>query len=161
MIEALTSTSADWVLVIARLVLGIVFFAHGAQKVLGWFGGTGFNATLDVLTKQMRIPAPLAVLVISAEFLGGIGLIVGLLSRIAAIGIVLTMVGAIAMVNRRYGLFMDWYGNQKGNGYEYHLLAITLALIVIVKGAGAFSIDHVVYEHYTAPASAVQESTRR
>src|SRR5919108_1374544 len=159
MIEALTSTSADWVLTITRLVLGFIFFAHGAQKMLGWFGGAGFNATLQVFTKQLRIPGPLAVLVMSAELFGGLGLIVGLLSRIAAVGIILTMLGAIVMVHRRFGLFMDWYGSQRGHGIEYHLLALVLALIVTVKGAGAFSIDHVWYEHPNAQASAVQETT--
>ena len=147
MIEGLVRTSTGWVPAIARLVLGIIFFAHGAEKMLGWFGGAGFNATLQTLTKQLRIPAPIAVLVMSAELFGGLGLIVGLLSRIAAAGIVLTMLGAIAIVNRHYGLFMDWYGNRKGHGFEYHLLAIALAVVVIVKGAGAFSIDYLWYQH--------------
>ena len=157
MIEFLVSTRPDWVLTITRVILGIVFFAHGAQKMLGWFGGPGFNATLQTLTKQLRIPGPIAVLVISAEFFGGLGLIVGLLSRVAAAGIVLMLLGAIAMVHRRYGLFMDWYGNQKGHGFEYHLLAIALALVVIVKGAGAFSIDSIWYHHDIAQTSAQQQ----
>ena len=161
MIEGLVSTSADWVLTITRIVLGVVFFAHGAQKMLGWFGGPGFNATMQVLTKQLRIPGPIAVLVISAEFFGGLGLIVGLLSRIAAAGIVLMLLGAIAMVHRRYGLFMDWYGNQKGHGFEYHLLALALALVVIVNGAGAFSIDYLWSEHHITQTSALQQLTRR
>jgi putative oxidoreductase len=157
MIEVLVSTNPDWVLTIARLVIGVIFFAHGAQKVLGWYGGAGFSATLRILTVQLKLPAPIAVLVISAEFFGGLGLIVGLLSRIAALGILLAMLGAIAMVHFRYGLFMDWFGNQKGHGIEYHLLVIALAFVVIVKGAGAFSIDHVWYQHRNAQASAVQE----
>ena len=161
MIEALVSTNPDWVLTITRVVLGIVFFAHGAQKMLGWFGGPGFNATLQMLTKQLRIPGPLAVLVISAELFGGLGLIVGLLSRIAAAGIVLMLVGAVLMVHGRYGLFMNWYGNQKGHGFEYHLLAIALALAVIVNGAGAFSLDSLWYHHDIAQTSAQQQLTRR
>ena len=107
MIETLVSTNPDWVLTIARFTIGIIFFAHGAQMMLGWYGGQGFNATLQVLTKQLQISARLAVLVISAEFLGGLGLIVGLLSRIAAAAIAFTMLGAVAMAHRRYGLFMD------------------------------------------------------
>ena len=154
MMEVLLHTRPDWVLTIARLLLGIVFFAHGAEKMLGWFGGPGFHATLQTLTKQLRIPAPLAVLVMSAELFGGLGLIVGLLSRIAAVAIVLTMLGAIVIVNRRYGLFMDWYGNRKGHGFEYHLLAIALALVVIVKGGGAFSMDYLWYQHYAGHTSA-------
>jgi putative oxidoreductase len=161
MIEGLVRTTADWVPAIARLVLGIVFFAHGAAKMLGWFGGAGFNATLQTLNEQLRIPRPIAVLVISAELFGGLGLIVGLLSRIAAVGIVLTMLGAIVIVNRRYGLFMDWYGNRKGHGFEYHLLAIALALVVIIKGAGAFSLDYLWYQHYAGHTSAQQSIVRR
>ena len=157
MIETLVSTNSDWVLTIARFVIGIIFFAHGAQKMLGWYGGAGFSGTLKALISQLNLPAPLAVLVISAEFFGGLGLIVGLLSRIAALGILLAMLGAIAMVHFRYGLFMDWFGNQKGHGVEYHLLAIALALVVIVKGAGAFSIDRAWYQHRNAQASAVPE----
>jgi putative oxidoreductase len=159
-IEALLNTNPDWVLTIARLVLGIVFFAHGAQKLLGWYGGSGFNSTLQILTKQLRIPAPMAVLVISAEFFGGTGLIIGLLSRVAALGIALTMLGAIVMVNARHGLFMDWYRNRKGHGFEYHLLAITLAILVIIRGAGAFSVDRALYDHQTAQASTLEQIRR-
>src|SRR5436853_6275041 len=102
MIDLLLGTSSDWILTIARLVLGIVFFAHGAQKMLGWNGGSGFNPTLQVFTKQLRIPAPLAVLVRSAELFGGLGLAVGLLSRFAALGVVLTMIAAGALFHGVY-----------------------------------------------------------
>lgn len=161
MIELLVSTRPDLALTIARCTLGIVFFAHGAQKVLGWYGGPGFNATLQVLTTQLRMPAILAMLVMFAELFGGLGLVVGFLSRIAALGIALTMLGAVAMVHRRYGLFMNWYGNQERHGFEYHLLAMALAVVVIIKGGGAFSIDHSWYEHHTAEALALELTTRR
>jgi len=161
MIEMLVSTNPDWVLTIARFVIGIVFFAHGAQKMLGWYGGPGFSGTLRVLTVQLRLPAPLAVLAISAELFGGLGLILGLFSRIAALGILLAMLGAIATVHYRYGLFMDWHGSQKGHGFEYHLIVIALALVVIVKGAGAFSIDYLWYQRSIAGTSARQQITRR
>jgi putative oxidoreductase len=147
MIEVLLHTNADWVLTMTRLFLGVIFFAHGAQKMLGWFGGPGLHATLQTFTQHLRIPAPIAFLVLSAELFGGLGLIVGLLSRIDAVGIVLAMLGA-ATVHYRNGLFMDWYGNQKGHGIEYHLLAIALGLVVIFKGAGAFSMDYLWYQHY-------------
>ena len=161
MIETLVSTNPDWVLTIARLVIGIIFFAHGAQKLLGWYGGPGFSGTVKALTTQLKLPAPLAVLVISTEFFGGLGLIVGLLSRIAALAIFLAMLGAIAMVHFRYGLFMDWFGNQKGHGIEYHLIVMALALVVMVKGAGAFSMDYFLYQHNTAEALSQQQTTRR
>jgi putative oxidoreductase len=88
-----------------------------------------------------HIPAPFAFLAICAEFLGGIGLLLGLLGRVAAFGICCNMVVAIAMVHRHFGLFANWYGNQKGEGYEYHLLAIAIALAIMIKGSGAFSVD--------------------
>ena len=140
----LLSTSNDLTLAIARLVLGIVFFAHGAQKMLGWFGGYGFTGTMGFFTQKMGIPAPLAFLAICAEFFGGLGLIVGLLSRIAAFGIAVNMLVAIATVHVHNGFFMNWTGQQHGEGFEYHLLALALLLLVMVKGAGAASLDHLL-----------------
>jgi putative oxidoreductase len=142
-LRKLLSTPNDLTLTLVRLVLGIVFFAHGAQKMLGWFGGYGFHGTMGFFTHQ-GIPAPLAFLAICAEFFGGLGLIFGLLSRIAAFGIMVNMLVAIATVHRFNGFFMNWFGNQKGEGYEYHLLAIVLCLVVIIKGAGALSIDRAL-----------------
>jgi putative oxidoreductase len=142
--KRLLVTSNDGVLTLMRLVLGIVFFLHGAQKVLGWFGGFGFSGTMHAFTGMMHIPAPFAFLAILAEFLGGIGLTVGLLARVAAFGIAMNMVVAVAMVHLANGPFMNWYGNQKGEGYEYHLLAIVIALTIMVRGAGAFSVDRAL-----------------
>ena len=147
MIESLTLTHADWIVGIARIVLGIIFFGHGAQKMLGWYGGPGLASSMRTFTEQLHFPSTLAFLVIAGELFSGIGLIVGLFSRIAALIIALTMVGAIATVHFRFGLFLNWFGSQKGHGIEYHLLAIALALVVVVKGAGAFSVDRLVYEH--------------
>jgi putative oxidoreductase len=129
---------------LARLTLGLVMFPHGAQKALGWFGGYGFSGTMNFFTQQMHIPAPLAFLAIAAEFAGSIGLIVGCFSRVAAFGIATNMVVAILTVHQANGFFMNWFGNQKGEGYEYHLLAIGLALIVIIHGAGALSLDRLI-----------------
>src|SRR3981081_1874023 len=128
-------------LTILRLVLGVVFFAHGAQKALGWFGGYGFSGTMGFFTHQLGIPAPLAFLAICAEFLGGLGLIVGFLARIAAFWIFCNMVTAVFMVHQRFGLFMNWGGTQKGEGIEYHLLALAMAGAIMIAGAGAVSLD--------------------
>jgi putative oxidoreductase len=147
MIESLTGTHADWIVGIARVVLGIIFFAHGAQKMLGWYGGSGLVSSMHTFTEHLHLPSTLAFLVIAGELVSGVGLIVGLFSRIAALFIALTMVGAIATVHFRFGLFMDWFGSQKGHGIEYHLLAIVLALVVVVKGGGAFSLDGLVHQH--------------
>jgi putative oxidoreductase len=144
MFRKLVSTSNDFTLTIVRLVLGVVFFAHGAQKMLGWFGGYGFHGTMGFFTQQMAIPAPLAFLAICAEFFGGLGLLVGLLGRIAALGIIVNMLVAIATVHHVNGFFMNWSGQQKGEGFEYHLLAIALAIVVVIKGSGAISIDRAI-----------------
>jgi putative oxidoreductase len=143
MFKKLISTSNDVTLTILRLVLGAVFFAHGAQKMLGWFGGYGFSGTVGFFT-HMGMPAPVAVLVILTEFFGGLGLILGFLTRIPALGIAVEMVGAIFMVHLPNGFFMNWANNQKGEGFEYHLLAIAVATTLLLRGAGAFSVDRAL-----------------
>lgn len=140
----LLNTSNDFTLTMMRLALGIVFFAHGAQKMLGWFGGYGFKGTMAFFTQQQHIPAPFAFLAICAEFFGGLGLLVGLLSRIAAFGILCNMVVAVLTVHMANGFFMNWTGQQKGEGFEYHLLATALLLAILIKGAGALSIDRAL-----------------
>src|SRR4029077_10245880 len=113
--KRLLATYHSWALTGARLALGVVMFAHGAQKMLGWFGGNGFSGTMGFFT-SMGIPAPFAFLAIAAEFFGGLGLLVGFLGRIAAFGIICNMVVAVCMVHRHNGLFMNWSGAQKGEG---------------------------------------------
>ena len=126
-----------------RLVLGIVFFPHGAQKMLGWFGGFGFSATMGFFTHQ-GIPAIFAFLAIAAEFFGSLGLIVGFLTRIAAFGIMCNMVVAVATVHAPNGFFMNWSGQQKGEGFEFHLLVLGIGLALLIWGAGAASIDRLL-----------------
>lgn len=127
-----------------RLVLGVVFFAHGAQLMLGWFGGYGLQGSLQFFTSTLHIPAGMAFLAIAAEFFGGIALILGFLTRLAAIGIAIDMVVAVLMVHKKYGFFMNWFGVQKGEGYEFHLLAIAIALYLILEGGGFASIDRLL-----------------
>jgi|SRR5208283_108174 len=144
MLRTLTSSPNDYTLTILRLVAGIVFFAHGAQLGLGWFGGYGYAATMGFFTEQLHIPAPFAFLAIAAQLLGGLGLIIGLFTRIAAFGIGVTMATAAAMNHLPNGLFMNWYGSQKGEGFEYHLLAIAIVVTLVVRGGGALSLDRLV-----------------
>jgi putative oxidoreductase len=139
--KQLMATTNDTIITFVRLVLGIVFFAHGAQKVLGWWGGFGYSGTMNAFTNMMHIPTPLAFLAILAEFLGGLGLLVGLLARVAAFGIGVNMLVAVLMIHRHVGFFMNWYGGQQGEGWEYHLLAVAMAVVILVRGAGAYSID--------------------
>jgi putative oxidoreductase len=139
---AVVGTSNDMGPMIARLTLGLVMLPHGAQKLLGWFGGFGFEATIGSFT-EMGIPWLFAFLVVVAEFFGALGLISGLLGRIAAFGIGVVMAVA-ALVHVPFGFFMNWMGNQQGEGFEFHLLAIGLALVVMLKGSGAWSVDRML-----------------
>ncbi len=144
MFKKLISTSDDLTLTILRVVLGVVFFAHGAQKMLGWFGGYGFSGTMGFFTHQLRIPAALAFLAIVTEFFGGLGLIVGFLTRIPALGIGVEMIAVIFMVHLPNGFFMNWTGAQKGEGFEYHLLTIAIAAVLLLRGGGAYSVDRTL-----------------
>jgi putative oxidoreductase len=142
--KKLLATPDDGVLTFMRLVLGVVFFAHGAQKMLGWFGGYGFSGTMGFFTSSLHVPAPFAALAIAAEFFGSIGLILGLLTRVAALAIAVNMLVAIYMVHIQNGFFANWAGNQKGEGIEYHLLALALLIALMIRGGGAFSADRAL-----------------
>lgn len=137
----LMHTDDDWIGTILRWTLAIVIFPHGAQKVLGWFGGYGFSGTLGFFTETLGFPTIVAVLVFAAEFLGPIALAAGFFSRLAAAGIGAVMLGAIFFVHAGNGFFMNWTGEQAGQGFEYHLLALGLALAIVLKGSGRLSID--------------------
>lgn len=143
-LQLLLKTSDSTASLLARLTLGLVMFPHGAQKALGWFGGYGFSGTMNFFTGTMHIPAVFGFLAILAEFAGSLGLIAGLFSRVAALGIAGVMTVAIVTSHLGNGFFMNWYGNQKGEGFEYHLLALGLALVVLIHGAGKGSLDLLI-----------------
>ena len=145
--KVLESDSNSWGQLIARIALGIVLFAHGAQKMMGWFGGYGFSATLNALTTQMQLPLIIAFLVIVVEFFGAIFLLIGLASRAWALAIIFLFVGIIFTAQIEHGFFMNWFGVQKGEGYEYSLLAIGLALITFVNGSGRWALDNTIFKH--------------
>lgn len=130
---------------IIRLVLGIILFPHGAQKMLGWFGGYGFNGTMGFLTGTAGLPGFIAFLVIMIEFLGSVALVLGFATRIAAIGIIILFTGIIFTSHLQNGFFMNWAGNLKGEGYEFHLLIIGMALSLLISGAGKWSIDELLH----------------
>jgi putative oxidoreductase len=128
-----------------RVLLGAVMLPHGAQKLLGWFGGHGgFGSTMSYFTETLHIPAPFAFLVIVSEAFGSLALILGLVTRLAAFGAAATMLGAVLMTHLRVGFFMNWFGAQQGEGFEYHLLALALAVPLLVRGGGAWALDHVL-----------------
>jgi len=126
-------SAVDWALLVARIVVGIIFMAHGAQKLFGAFGGPGLSAFVQMI-------GPLGYLVTIGEFFGGLGLVFGFLSRFSAASIILIMLGAIGMVHAKFGFFMNWAGNQAGEGFEYHLLAIGALLPIVIAGPGRFAI---------------------
>ncbi|WP_299336311.1 DoxX family protein [uncultured Psychroserpens sp.] len=129
---------------IARWTLGLVIFPHGAQKLLGLFGGYGYSTTMESLTTQMSLPSIVAFSVIMIEFFGSISLVLGLLSRFWALLLVGMFTGIIITTQLEHGFFMNWFGNQAGEGYEYSLLVIGLALSVVVNGSGKWSIDSLI-----------------
>ena len=144
MLKRLMQTDDSIALLLVRVFLGIVIFPHGAQKLLGWFGGHGFAWTMDFFTQRLGIVAPLVVLVILAESFGALALIFGFLGRIGAFGVLCVMLGAIFIVHLRHGFFMNWYNQPQGEGIEYHLLAIGMALAVMAQGSGRFSVDRAL-----------------
>jgi putative oxidoreductase len=148
----LFKTDNDVSTFLLRVLLGVVFFPHGAQKVLGWFGGYGFSGTMGFFTGMLHVPALFAFLAIAAEFAGAIALILGLLTRVAALGIAANMLVAVAMVHWQYGLFMNWAGNQKGEGFEFHLLAIGVAVVLIIRGGGKWAADRAIENSLRATA---------
>lgn len=141
MIKTFLSTQDDLAPLVMRVMLGIVIFPHGAQKLFGWFGGYGLEGTLNFFTQSMGVPFFIAIMVIIAESLGALGLILGFLTRIAAFGVACVMAGAIFMVHLENGFFMNWSGKQAGEGFEYHLLAIGLAVALMLTGGGKASLD--------------------
>ncbi len=143
MLQRILETDNSTSSLILRLALGIVMFPHGAQKLLGWFGGYGFSGTIGFFTETLGIPALFAFLVIIAEFFGALALIVGLLTRIAALGVGVVMAVA-ATLHVSNGFFMNWTGQQQGEGYEYHLLALGITVAIVLNGAGRCSVDRAL-----------------
>jgi putative oxidoreductase len=142
--EQLLATSHSWAITVVRVVLGAIMFAHGSQKVLGWFGGYGLKGTTGYF-KSIGIPLPVGYAVCFIEFLGGMALMLGLFTRLAAVGVVAVMVGAILKVHLPNGFFMNWeLSPGKGHGYETNLALIGMALACIIAGGGALSLDRLL-----------------
>jgi len=151
MFRKLIATREDYSAFVIRVVLGAVMLPHGLQKLFGLFGGYGFQATVAFFSAKLGIPQPLAALVILAESLGALALVFGLVGRFAAFGVAATMVGAVLMVHGHNGFFMNWNGNQAGEGFEYHLLALAMAAAVMIRGSGALSLDRLIQRRAGTP----------
>jgi len=144
--KALFQTDDGWAGLILRLTLGMVIFPHGAQKLLGWFGGFGFSGTMGFFTETLHLPWLVAMLVIIGESFGSVALMLGLLTRFTAASYIVIMLGAITMAHLPYGFFMNWFGKQQGEGFEYHLLVIGISLTLLATGAGKWSMDRLIAE---------------
>lgn len=149
MLRRLMQTEEDAGMLLVRLALGVVMFPHGAQKLLGWFGGHGYAATMQGLGQML--PAAIVFLVIVIEFFGALGLILGLLGRVAALGVLAVMLGAVFTIHHAHGFFMNWSGQQAGEGYEYHILAGAMALAILIKGSGSLSVDRAMSDKNPNP----------
>ena len=142
-------TDDRWSGFILRVTLAAVIFPHGAQKLLGWFGGHGFDGTMGFFTQQMGMPWLIVFLVIMGESFGSVALALGFLTRFSAASLAVIMLGAISMVHWPHGFFMNWFGQQGGEGFEYHLLVIGMAVALVVNGAGAWSLDRLIAQRIT------------
>ena len=144
MIKKLLETNDDIAGLVLRVLLGVVMLPHGAQKLLGWFGGYGFSGTMGFFTGKMGIPAVFAFLVIMSEFFGSLALITGALTRLAAFGVGCVMLVGALMVHLPHGFFMNWAGKQQGEGFEFHILAMAIAVALMIKGGGRWSVDSLL-----------------
>ena len=140
----LFATSDDISTIFIRLALGIAIFPHGAQKVLGWFGGPGMAGTIQIFTEKLHFPLWSVVILLVLEFLGSIGFVIGFLSRLTALGLTCSMVICANMDHIQNGFFMNWYGQQKGEGIEYHVLVLGMCLFLLFHGSGGLSIDRTI-----------------
>lgn len=141
----LFASGSDWTGLILRLFLGLIIFPHGAQKLLGWFGGYGFSGTMNFFTGTVQLPWLIGFLVIVIEFFGSLFLVAGLGSRIWAVMMIVLMLGIIFSSHIQYGFFMNWSGSQAGEGYEFHLLVIGICIAVILNGSGRLSLDRYFF----------------
>ena len=144
MLHRLFQTPNDYAILVIRITLAGMMWAHGAQKFLGWFGGHGFQGTMQFFTQGLGIPAPLGVLAILTEFFGMIALFLGFFGRVMAAGAAAILVMAVLTVHHKFGFYMNWYGQNQGEGFELHLLGIAMAVAVMIRGSGALSIDRLI-----------------
>ena len=145
MLETLVQTRDTLALLPIRLALGAIFIGHGGQKLFGWFGGYGPKGTIGYFQQALGVPPALTVLAMLAEFFGGLGVLLGFLTRPAAAGIIVVMLVALAKVHWDHGFFLNWeLKPERGHGIEMNLALIGMALTLLVAGAGAFSVDRLL-----------------
>jgi putative oxidoreductase len=145
MLRKFLYTEEKYSTTLLRIMLGLILFPHGAQKMLGWFGGYGFSGTMNFFTGTAGLPYIIGLLVILIEFFGAIFLITGFAVRLTAFAVIADMIGIIFKSHIQNGFFMNWFGNQAGEGYEYHLLVIAISVVLLMSGAGKWSADFALY----------------
>ena len=133
----------DWTGLVLRITAGLIMFPHGAQKLFGWFGGYGFHGTMNFFMGTLKLPWLVSFLVIMIESIGAASLVLGLATRVWSIAFIVIMMGAIYTTNAKNGFFMNWFGNQPGEGYEYHLLLIGLCAALFICGSGRYALDEL------------------
>ena len=153
MLHRLLQTDRDYAVLGLRLVFALTFFPHGAQKLLGWYGGFGIDGTLDYLA-SLGVPTLLGLLLIANEFFGMVALAAGLASRVTAFGTLVSLLGAVLLVHGQFGFFINWLGTQQGEGIQFHLLAAVVAITLMVKGGGAWSLDQLLVSRWRKAAPA-------
>lgn len=146
MLKKILVTDGSVTQLVLRLMLALVFFPHGAQKVFGWFGGNGFSATMGFFVDKAGIPWALAFLAVLAESAGVLALFAGIFTRVAALGIAVNMIICAAGNHVKNGFFMNWMGKQQGEGFEFHILAVAICIALIISGGGKWSLDRLLSE---------------
>ncbi|WP_046246360.1 DoxX family protein [Hymenobacter terrenus] len=141
MFSQLLTIRRDWTGLFLRLALGGAMWPHGAQKLLGWFGGYGFDGTMQFFTGTLHLPWLLGFLVIVIEFFGSLSLLLGWAIRLWAAALAVLVLGIVFTSHWQHGFFMNWFGTQKGEGYEYFLLMLGLAAALMANGSGRYSLD--------------------
>lgn len=154
------NTGENWAATISRIALGVVLFAHGAQKLLGCFDGPGFSLTMDFFTENVGLPWIIGFLVIIIEFFGSLSLILGFAVRIWSLAIAFLIIGIVETTHLQNGFFMNWFGTQKGEGYEYFILMIGLAISLVFSGAGKYSIDALILNKKPAKSELQQSLSK-
>ncbi|HMV42378.1 MAG TPA: DoxX family protein [Leptospiraceae bacterium] len=146
MLQKLFTTDNSWIGLICRLTIGIMILPHGAQKLLGWFGGYGFDGTMNFFTDSMKLPYIIALLIILGEFFGGVALILGVGTRFFAAWVGIILLSAMFIVHLENGFFMNWFGNQKGEGIEFFILVLGLTISLLIEGGGKYSVDSILFK---------------
>ncbi|MCE3227363.1 MAG: hypothetical protein K0S32_1914 [Bacteroidetes bacterium] len=142
--SCLATAGVNWAPVLVRLSIAIVMWPHGAQLLLGWFGGYGFKGTMVFLQEESGLPWIAAFLVIMIQFFGSLFILVGLFTRLCAYAMFIIVIGMIFNGHTEHGFFMNWFGSQKGEGYEFHLLLLGLCISLILTGGGKISLDSII-----------------